>query len=88
MFPKSTKLYSISGVLKADRQTLHLPIITPLMLLLFRKANDLQIVMETKGLGAPQKPTEIEALTTHSVNFFWLALILGVFILCTVLKFG
>jgi energy-coupling factor transport system permease protein len=31
----------------------YIPIITPLILLLFRKANDFQIAMETKAFGAP-----------------------------------
>ncbi|MGB9639715.1 MAG: energy-coupling factor transporter transmembrane component T family protein [Anaerolineales bacterium] len=65
----------------------YIPIITPLILLLFRKANDFQIAMETKGFGAPIKPTEIEVLTVHWSDYVWLAFIVGVFILCTVVKF-
>lgn len=66
----------------------YVPIITPLILLLFRKANDFQIAMETKGFGAPIEPTEIEVLITHPADYVWLALIMGVFVLCTVLKFA
>jgi len=66
----------------------YVPIITPLILLLFRKANDFQIAMETKGFGAPIKPTEIETLTTRPADYAWLAFILTVFVLCTVLKFA
>lgn len=65
----------------------YVPIITPLILLLFRKGNDFQIAMETKGFGAPVKPTEIETLTTRPADYAWLALIVGVFALCTVIKF-
>jgi len=65
----------------------YIPIITPLILLLFRKANDFQIAMETKGFGAPIKPTEIEVLTVRWSDYAWLAFIVGVFILCTVVKF-
>jgi energy-coupling factor transport system permease protein len=65
----------------------YIPIITPLILLLFRKANDFQIAMETKGFGAPIKPTEIEVLTVRWSDYVWLAFIVGVFILCTVVKF-
>jgi len=65
----------------------YVPIVTPLILLLFRKANDFQIAMETKGFGAPIKPTEIEMLTTRLADYLWLAVIVGVFVLCTVLKF-
>jgi energy-coupling factor transport system permease protein len=66
----------------------YIPIITPLILLLFRKANDFQIAMETKGFGAPVEPTEIETLTTRPADYVWLALIVIVFGLCTVLKFA
>jgi len=65
----------------------YVPIITPLILLLFRKANDFQIAMETKGFGAPVEPTEIETLTACPADYLWLAFIVGVFVLCTVLKF-
>jgi energy-coupling factor transport system permease protein len=65
----------------------YVPIITPLILLLFRKANDFQIAMETKGFGAPIEPTEIETLTSRPSDYLWLALIVAVFVLCTVLKF-
>lgn len=66
----------------------YIPIITPLILLLFRKANDFQIALETKGFGAPIRPTEVETLTACPADYFWLGLIVGVFILCTVLKFS
>ena len=65
----------------------YIPIITPLILLLFRKANDFQIAMETKGFGAPVKPTEIESLSARPADYFWMSAILAVFILCTALKF-
>jgi len=66
----------------------YIPIITPLILLLFRKANDFQIAMETKGFGAPVEPTEIETLTARFADYLWLAFIVTVFVLCTVLKFA
>ena len=66
----------------------YIPILTPLILLLFRKANDFQIAMETKGFGAPIKPTEIEVLTARPADYAWLAFIIAVFVTCTVLKFG
>jgi energy-coupling factor transport system permease protein len=65
----------------------YVPIITPLILLLFRKANDFQIAMETKGFGAPGKPTEIETLSTRSTDYLWLALLIFVFLFATWLKF-
>ncbi|MCS7281870.1 MAG: energy-coupling factor transporter transmembrane component T [Anaerolineae bacterium] len=66
----------------------YIPIITPLILLLFRKANDFQIAMETKGFGSPIPPTEIEVLQTRPADYLWLAFILAVFAACTVLKFA
>lgn len=66
----------------------YIPIITPLILLLFRKANDFQIAMETKGFGSPIPPTEIEVLKARPTDYFWLAFILAVFGLCTALKFA
>ncbi len=39
-----------------------IPIITPLVLLLFRRGDDLEIAMEGKGFGAPTSPTEMEPL--------------------------
>jgi energy-coupling factor transport system permease protein len=66
----------------------YIPITTPLILLLFRKANDFQIAMETKGFGAPVKPTEMETLSTKPSDYFWMAGIVGYFILCTVIKFS
>jgi len=65
----------------------YVPIITPLILLLFRKANDFQIAMETKGFGAPVEPTEIETLTARPADYLWLTFIISIFVLCTVLKF-
>ncbi len=65
----------------------YVPILTPLILLLFRKANDFQIAMETKGFGAPIEPTEIETLSARWVDYVWLGLIIVVFAFCTVLKF-
>jgi energy-coupling factor transport system permease protein len=66
----------------------YIPILTPLILLLFRRANDFQIAMETKGFGAPVKPTEIEILEARPADYLWMALVIAVFILCTVLKFS
>jgi energy-coupling factor transport system permease protein len=66
----------------------YIPIITPLILLLFRRANDFQIAMETRGFGAPAQATAIDTLTSRPSDYLWLAFIVAVFILCTVLKFA
>ncbi len=65
----------------------YVPIITPLILLLFRRANDFQIAMETKGFGAPVKPTEIETVTARPADYLWLGVIVAFFVLCTWLEF-
>jgi energy-coupling factor transporter transmembrane protein EcfT len=64
-----------------------IPIITPLILFLFRKANDFQIPIETKGFGAPIEPTEIETLSARWAGYVWLALSIAV-VGCTVLEFS
>jgi energy-coupling factor transport system permease protein len=66
----------------------YIPILTPLILLLFRKANDFQIAMETKGFGAPLKPTEIDILEARPTDYAWAVFIVAVFVACTLLKFG
>jgi len=38
----------------------YVPIVTPLVLLLFRRANDFQIALETRGFGTPGDPTEVD----------------------------
>lgn len=65
----------------------YVPIITPLILLLFRKANDFQIALETKGFGAPAKPTEIETLVARPADYLWLAFFVAVFVFATWVKF-
>jgi energy-coupling factor transport system permease protein len=57
----------------------YVPIVTPLVLLLFRKANDFQIALETRGFGTPGNPTVIEERTFKPMDWFLLAIILVVF---------
>jgi energy-coupling factor transport system permease protein len=64
----------------------YVPIVTPLILLLFRKANDFQIALETRGFGTPGDPTEVEE---HPVAFRDIAtviLLLMVFAFCQYLR--
>lgn len=39
-----------------------IPVVTPLVLLLFRRGDELEIAMEGKGFGSDRKPTEMEPL--------------------------
>ncbi len=64
----------------------YVPIVTPLILLLFRKANDFQIALETRGFGTPGNPTVIEERVFAVRDWFMTALILVVFIFAQVLR--
>jgi energy-coupling factor transport system permease protein len=57
----------------------YVPIVTPLILLLFRKANDFQIALETRGFGNPGNPTVIEERKFTGMDWGFLLLILAVF---------
>jgi len=74
------------GVITKARKA-YVPIVTPLILLLFRKANDFQIALETKGFGAPVEPTPIEELAFRRADYLWLALFVAVFSACLIIRF-
>jgi len=57
----------------------YVPIVTPLVLLLFRKANDFQIALETRGFGTPGNPTVIEDRRFNVLDWIMLTIILAVF---------
>jgi energy-coupling factor transport system permease protein len=57
----------------------YVPIVTPLILLLFRKANDFQIALETRGFGTPGNPTVIEDRFFTPLDVILLVIILIVF---------
>ncbi len=59
----------------------YIPVLTPLILLLFRKGNDLQIALETKGFGSELPPTEMEILRFTWKDALAAAGFLGVFLL-------
>ena len=62
------------------------PIVTPLVLLLFRKANDFQIALETRGFGAPGNPTVIEDRRFNALDWIMLTIILAVFVAAQYLR--
>jgi energy-coupling factor transport system permease protein len=64
----------------------YVPIVTPLILLLFRKANDFQIALETRGFGSPGNPTVIEDRFFTGLDWIILAIILAVFALAQYLR--
>ena len=61
---------------------------TPLILLLFRKGNDLQIALESTGFGSPHKATQIEILPFTARDAAAALAIAAVFALAFGVKFG
>lgn len=66
----------------------YVPVLTPLILLLFRKGNDLQIALESKGFGSPHKATQIEILPFTARDAAAALAIAAVFALAFGVKFG
>jgi energy-coupling factor transport system permease protein len=64
----------------------YVPIVTPLVLLLFRKANDFQIALETRGFGTPGNPTEIDKRPFRLRDWLMLAIMVGVFVFAQYLR--
>ncbi len=64
----------------------YVPIVTPLILLLFRKANDFQIALETRGFGTPGDPTVIEERRFIPLDWVILIIILAVFFFAQYLR--
>jgi energy-coupling factor transport system permease protein len=64
----------------------YVPIITPLVLLLFRRANDFQIALETKGFGSPGRPTEVELIQFRLSDGIMVTIFIIVFIYCYYLR--
>jgi energy-coupling factor transport system permease protein len=65
----------------------YVPIVTPLILLLFRKANDFQIALETRGFGTPGDPTEVEIRPFTVADWITALLFLAVFAFTQYLRF-
>jgi len=59
----------------------YIPIVTPVVLLLLRKAHDMQIAIETRAFGAPVKRTFMEDISFHREDVIFLAFIISLFIL-------
>ena len=64
----------------------YVPIVTPLVLLLFRRANDFQIALETRGFGTPGNPTEVEHLVFTFIDALVTLIILAVWLFCQYLR--
>jgi len=64
----------------------YIPILTPLILLLLRKANDMQIAIESRAFGASTKRTFLEDTGFHKEDYIFLAVILGLFAVTVYLK--
>jgi len=66
----------------------YVPVLTPLVLMLFRKGNDLQIALEAKGFGAPGPRTQLEVLRFTWRDGLAAAGLVGVFVLCLWIKYA
>lgn len=64
----------------------YVPIVTPLVLLLFRKANDFQIALETRAFGTPGDPTEIEKRPFTLTDWIMVGVFLAVFLFAQYLR--
>jgi len=64
----------------------YVPIITPLILISLRKANDLEIAIETRAFGAPIKRTLIEETGFHTGDIVFIATLTLLFIVCIIFK--
>src|SRR5512147_97635 len=64
----------------------YVPIVTPLVLLLFRKANDFQIALETRGFGTPGDPTEVDKRPFTAMDWVATVIIVGVFLFAEYLR--
>ena len=64
-----------------------IPVVVPLILLLFRRGDEFEIAVEGKAFGAPGKPTELEPLRFTWRDVLAVALILGTAAWICYLKF-
>lgn len=65
----------------------YIPIVVPLVLLLLRHANNMQIAIETRAFGAPRKRTFLEDVSIHLRDVIFLIFIIGLFIFSLFFKF-
>lgn len=65
----------------------YIPIVTPLVLLLLRKANDMQIAIETRAFGAPVERTILEDILFHARDYIFLAFVIAFFAFSLYIKF-
>jgi energy-coupling factor transport system permease protein len=66
----------------------YIPITTPLVLILLRQANDLEIAIESRGFGAPEKRTFMEDVGIHAREIAFLAITALVYVFCLWFKFN
>lgn len=64
----------------------YIPIITPLILLSLRKANDLEIAIESRGFGALEKRTFMEDVDFHKRDVVFMIFSIALFIFCVIFK--
>jgi len=64
-----------------------IPVLTPLVLLLFRRGDELEIAMEGKGFGSDRKPTEMEPLRFSGLDAVAVPVVVLVFATVVYVKF-
>ena len=80
MNAQKLRAFDIDRMNPIDRlRRAYVPIVTPLILLLFRKANDFQIALESRAFGTPGNPTEVEPRSFSVMDWILLIFILLVF---------
>lgn len=65
-----------------------IPIITPMVLLLFRRGDELEIAMEGRGFGGPTPPTEMEPLSFKWPDAVAVLTIVTAFVAVLAMKFS
>ena len=65
----------------------YVPIITPLLLLMFRRAMDLEVAINARAFGAREDPTNMEDLSFKARDYLGIIIVVGVFSLMMYLMY-
>jgi energy-coupling factor transport system permease protein len=64
----------------------YIPILIPLILISLRKANDLEVAIESRAFGAPIKRTFVEDVSFHRTDMFFICIFIALFVSCIFFK--
>jgi hypothetical protein len=65
----------------------YIPIITPLLLLMFRRAMDLEVAINARAFGAKKKRTDVEDISFKARDYIGILIIISTFLLCMYLLY-